>query len=231
MSRFLVTGLFGAFTLAAGSGALVAWADAIAEPGVRPTALAAHWTLKLGVVLAFCVFVFLREPSKRPSREPVAFLACAAAILAVIALREPPAEASTALVVAGELVTLAFGAWLLASVLTLGRCFGVLPEARGLVTHGPYRLVRHPVYLGELGAAAGLVLAAPTVWNVGVLAVFLFAQAVRMRLEERALAAEFPDYAEYAARTPRLVPRIRLGGARPATPADHGDAEVPALSG
>ena len=36
-----------------------------------------------------------------------------------------------------------------------------------------------------------------------------------MRLEERALAAEFPEYAEYAARTPRLVPRVRLGGARP----------------
>ena len=216
MSRFLVTGLFGAFTLAAGSGALAAWADALAQPGVRPTALAAHWTLKLGVVLAFCVFVFLREPSKRPSREPVAFLACAAAILAVIALREPPAEASTALVVAGELVTLAFGAWLLASVLALGRCFGVLPEARGLVTNGPYRFVRHPVYLGELGAAAGLVLAAPTTWNVGVLAVFFSAQAVRMRLEEQALAAEFSEYAAYAACTPRLVPRPRLGGPRPA---------------
>jgi protein-S-isoprenylcysteine O-methyltransferase Ste14 len=214
VSRLLVTVLFGAFTLAAGSGAVSAWGDAVAEPGIRPTALAAHWTLKLGVVLAFCVFVFLREPSKRPSREPVAFLACAAAILAVIALREPPAQASTTLVVAGELVTLAFGAWLLASVLALGRCFGVLPEARGLVTHGPYRVVRHPVYLGELGAAAGLVLAAPTAWNVGVLAVFLFAQAVRMRLEEQALATEFPEYAAYAARTPRLVPRIRLAGAQ-----------------
>jgi len=183
VSRFLVTGLFGAFTLAAGSGALVAWADAIAEPGVRPTALAAHWTLKLGIVLAFCVFVFLREPSKRPSREPVAFLACAAAIVAVVALREPPAEASTALVVAGELVTLGFGAWLLASVLALGRCFGVLPEARGLVTHGPYRIVRHPVYLGELGAAAGLVLAAPTPWNVGVLAVSAGTTVATQRVE------------------------------------------------
>ena len=152
------------------------------------------------VFAAFCVFVFLRKPSKRPSREPVAFLACAAAILAVIALREPPEAASTALVVAGELVTVAFGVWLLVSVLALGRCFGVLPEARGLVTHGPYRFVRHPVYLGELGAAAGLVLAAPTAWNAGVLAVFLGAQAVRMRLEERALAAEFPEYSAYAAR-------------------------------
>jgi protein-S-isoprenylcysteine O-methyltransferase Ste14 len=93
-------------------------------------------------------------------------------------------------------------------VLALGRCFGVLPEVRGLVTRGPYSVVRHPVYLGELGACAGLVLAAPTPWNVGVAAVFTAAQFVRMRLEERALGSEFPEYRSYAARTPRLVPRL-----------------------
>jgi protein-S-isoprenylcysteine O-methyltransferase Ste14 len=229
VSRVAVTGIFAALTLATGTGAIAAWADALADPGVRSGAIAGHWLLKLGVVLAFCIFVFLREPSRRPSREPVAFLACAAAILAVIALREPPEAASTALVVAGELVTVAFGVWLLVSVLALGRCFGVLPEARGLVTHGPYRLVRHPVYLGELGAAAGLVLAAPTAWNAGVLAVFLGAQAVRMRLEERALAAEFPDYSAYAARTPRLVPRPRASAA--ARPAGSLPAATLALAG
>lgn len=206
MSRMVVTALFAAFALATGAGALGAWEEALTEPGVRSAAVGAHWFLKLGVVLAFCVFVFLREPSRRPSREPVAFASCAAAILAVIALREPPAAASTALVVAGELVTVAFAVWLFVAVLALGRCFGVLPEARGLVTHGPYRYVRHPVYLGELGACAGLVLSAPSAWNLTAAAVLLGAQLVRMRLEERALAAEFPEYATYAERTPRLIP-------------------------
>jgi protein-S-isoprenylcysteine O-methyltransferase Ste14 len=111
-------------------------------------------------------------------------------------------------VLTGEVLALLSCVWLLASVLTLGRCFGVLPEARGLVTRGPYGLVRHPVYLGELGACAGLVLAAPTVWNFAVAAVFAGAQAVRMRLEEAELQAHFPGYAGYAARTPRLVPRL-----------------------
>ena len=107
---------------------------------------------------------------------------------------------------AGEIVTLVSCAWLLVAAFALGRCFGILPEVRGLVTHGPYRLVRHPVYLGELGACAGLVLAAPSGWNFAVAVAFAAAQAVRIRLEERALQAEFPEYCEYAASTPRLVP-------------------------
>jgi hypothetical protein len=41
------------------------------------------------------------------------------------------------------------------SLACLGRCFGVFPEVRGLVTRGPYALVRHPLYLSEIIAALG----------------------------------------------------------------------------
>ena len=68
MSRILVTSLFASFTVAIGAGTVGAWGDALAEPGVRSGAVAVHWLLKLGVVLAFSVFVFVREPSRRPSR-------------------------------------------------------------------------------------------------------------------------------------------------------------------
>jgi protein-S-isoprenylcysteine O-methyltransferase Ste14 len=95
-------------------------------------------------------------------------------------------------------------------VLFLGRCFGVLPEARGVVRRGPYRLVRHPVYLGELGAWAGLAIAAPSVANGGVFAGLIVAQVVRMRLEERALAEAFPEYVAYASTTPSLIPNVGL---------------------
>ena len=99
-------------------------------------------------------------------------------------------------------------------MLALGRCFGILPEARGLVTRGPYRFVRHPVYLGELGAVAGLSIGAPSLWNLLVLVAFYAAQAARMRLEEQALGREFPEYADYGAVTPRLVPRVSLALSR-----------------
>ena len=171
----------------------------------RAWALVGYWTLKAAVVAAFTFFIAVRPESRRPSRDPLAFVACAAALVLVVILRQP-SGGSTTLVLAGDFVALVSYVWLLASVLALGKCFGILPEARGLVTRGPYRFVRHPVYLGELGAVLGFVIGAPTFWNIGVLVAFYAAQAVRMRLEEQALTREFPEYAGYAAATPRLVP-------------------------
>jgi protein-S-isoprenylcysteine O-methyltransferase Ste14 len=221
VSRWVVTGVFLLLTAATASSAITASAEAAQDPTVRAWSVAGYSLLKLGVVLAFSFFVFVREPARKPSRDPLAFAACAAAVGAVVVLQEPPASASTPFVVTGDLVTLVACGWLLVAVLSLGRCFGVLPEARGLVTSGPYAVVRHPVYLGELGACAGLVLAAPTYWNFGVAVVFAAAQAVRMRLEEGALTEEFPEYASYAASTPRVVPRV---GLRPRAAAVEGEA-------
>jgi protein-S-isoprenylcysteine O-methyltransferase Ste14 len=219
MSRFVVTAVFLFFTFATGSEALGAFQTAFAEGDLEHWVVAVYSALKAGIVLAFAYFVFARPPSKRRSRDPIAFVACAAALGSIVFLREPTGSTATELVLAGEVVTLLSFAWLVASVLALGKCFGILPEARGLVTRGPYRLARHPVYLGELGACVGLVIAAPSIWNTGVAVVFYVAQSVRMRLEERALTKEFPEYAEYATRTPRLFPRpLRpspLSGPRP----------------
>jgi protein-S-isoprenylcysteine O-methyltransferase Ste14 len=100
--------------------------------------------------------------------------------------------------------------WTIWSLAALGRCFGLFPEARGLVTRGPYQLVRHPVYVGEIISAVGLVIAKPNPL-IGVLfVIFVALQYWRTVYEERALTTAFPeDYPTYAARVPRLLPGAR----------------------
>jgi protein-S-isoprenylcysteine O-methyltransferase Ste14 len=174
---------------------------------MRTVLVALAHILRVQVAMAFAVFTVDRSEPHRRSREPSAFAACAFAMLAVVLVGGAARSTPPALLLAGDALAAAGCLWLLVSVLALGRCFGVLPEARGLVRRGPYRIVRHPVYLGEITALGGLALAAPSLANAAVLAAFVAAQLTRMRLEERALRAAFPEYEHYAASTGRLLPR------------------------
>ncbi|MBI5013930.1 MAG: hypothetical protein HZB55_00365 [Deltaproteobacteria bacterium] len=83
-------------------------------------------------------------------------------------------------------------------VWTLRRAFSITAEARTMVTGGPYRWVRHPVYLGELLAAAGVCAWRFSVVNVALLTAFVLAQCWRSRVEETKLARSFPEYAAWA---------------------------------
>ena len=90
----------------------------------------------------------------------------------------------------------------------LGRSFSLMSEARGLVTHGPYRFVRHPLYLvEELAAIAGFIEAFSLIAGL-LLALQIAFQIRRILNEEAVLAASFPGYARYQARTARVIPGI-----------------------
>ena len=81
-------------------------------------------------------------------------------------------------------------------------------EEPDLVTTGPYRFIRHPIYSGIILGAIGTALAT-TLFGliaVAVIAGFFVFSASR---EERFLGAEFPDtYPSYKARTKMLVPFV-----------------------
>jgi protein-S-isoprenylcysteine O-methyltransferase Ste14 len=99
---------------------------------------------------------------------------------------------------------LAYSVWGLAY---LRRSFSIIPEARRLVTGGPYSLSRHPVYLGEIVAAIGINLATAGLPGALAVAYFILCELLRIRWEEGVLARAFPDdYPTYALRVPRYLP-------------------------
>jgi protein-S-isoprenylcysteine O-methyltransferase Ste14 len=90
----------------------------------------------------------------------------------------------------------------------LGKSFGLVAADRGIVAGGPYRLVRHPVYLGYLIASIGFLLTNVSGRNVIVYFVTYFFQVSRILAEERVLS-EDADYREYRDRVRfRLIPGI-----------------------
>jgi len=94
---------------------------------------------------------------------------------------------------------------------------GHLAKNERLATSGPYALVRNPLYIGTLLAAAGLASASRSVLLAVVFAaVFLLVYLPVIELEEQHLRSLFPEYEEYAARVPMLWPRPRalLGNER-----------------
>lgn len=89
---------------------------------------------------------------------------------------------------------------------------GVEPHSDRLVTEGPFRLVRHPVYLGLALALLGVPVVTRSLSGLAaVLLLFLPAAMYRARLEDQALARKFgPQWQTYAARTRFLLPGRRL---------------------
>lgn len=91
---------------------------------------------------------------------------------------------------------------------------GVLEKGGDLCTDGPYRHVRHPLYLASFIAALGFCVMMDVVWAwLVVLPIFVAIYAAQAILEERRLRAEFGEaHAEYARRVPMILPRLRADG-------------------
>lgn len=120
----------------------------------------------------------------------------------------PVVEPSPLLAAPGAVLLIAGMTWSLVSLACLGRSFGVFPEARSLVTRGPYRYIRHPLYLGEIVAALGAILPAFSLYTVALFGAFVGFQYWRAINEEWALSAVFAEYGDYAERTWRILPGI-----------------------
>ncbi len=111
---------------------------------------------------------------------------------------------------AGAVVWLAgclFGVW---GVWNLRYAFSIEPQARQLVTSGPYRFARHPIYTAYLLQYAGILLVTPSVGFALLLLVWYELAVLRVRFEEGVLAQAFPEYGQYRLRVGRFLPALRL---------------------
>ena len=187
------------------------------------------WTL-VAVVAAWisfaAIFVLRRRPtvSAERTRDPmgtVGLVLQGVGFGLVWSIRRPPTvpllETSFPVLVAIAVLDVAIAAASVAlcfwSVRHLGRQWALaarLVEGHQLVTGGPYRHVRNPIYTGMLGMliATGLAVSRPLGLLLGVL-VFVAGTVIRVRAEERLLRTAFGETWEaWARQTPALLPGI-----------------------
>jgi len=77
-----------------------------------------------------------------------------------------------------------------------------------LITSGPFKYIRHPIYTALLLAMLAITINANT-WIAYILWIMLFADLYfKLQFEEKFLKEKFPEYEEYIRRTKRLIPWI-----------------------
>jgi len=128
--------------------------------------------------------------------------------LGVGILRLPVASLSLTWQIVAALLVLAGSAASAVILVRLGKAFSIMPEARVLVTSGPYAYARHPLYAAELITILGTAIQFQQPW-AGLLAIAVVAlQVIRSIFEEQVLLEAYPAYADYRARTKRFIPGV-----------------------
>lgn len=175
-------------------------------------AYAVHIAMRLSTVafmllVAAAVIARTRPSGKASGLEP-RVSALVGSFLTYGIVLFPRHDLSPPLELISTLLILVGTAGAVAALCQLGRSFSVMAESRQLVTSGPYRFLRHPLYLTEEIAIIGLFMQFASLWTALFLAVHVAIQLRRIHNEETVLSAKFPEYAAYKRNTSRLIPGI-----------------------
>jgi protein-S-isoprenylcysteine O-methyltransferase Ste14 len=136
-------------------------------------------SILLAAQSAFAAFyLVMHKPVERVSHPLLTFISW---VCALLPLSFDVQHADVRYSIPGLLLAL----W---SLLALGFSFSIAPEDRGIVERGPYRWIRHPMYLGEILSLLGLCISSAGVtWNWLALIMFARLIVVRIHTEERVL--------------------------------------------
>jgi protein-S-isoprenylcysteine O-methyltransferase Ste14 len=136
----------------------------------------------------------------------VAYFGMVGGLLVLLATKKVFAE--SVFVIVPQVVAVLLMVW---ARITFGRRsyhLAANPTEGGVVTTGPYRFIRHPIYTAVCLFIVPGVLAHWT-WSTALLgALVLTCALVRMFFEERLLMARYPEYAHYATTTSRMIPLV-----------------------
>lgn len=96
-----------------------------------------------------------------------------------------------------------------ATLVFLRKSFSLVPQARVLITSGPYRLARHPIYLAYMFEYFGIWMARGATVPYSLMMILWMAITYwRTRLEEQVLTQAFPEYEDYRREVGRFFPRF-----------------------
>ncbi|MBR0801112.1 isoprenylcysteine carboxylmethyltransferase family protein [Bradyrhizobium jicamae] len=112
-----------------------------------------------------------------------------------------PNIASTVCVLTGMIM-------MLVTIRHLGRSFSIVPQAHAVVKTGPYRWIKHPLYLSEEIVIVGVVLQYLSPVTVALLILHIGIQVCRILYEEDLLRRSLPEYSGYEASRWRLIPYV-----------------------
>jgi protein-S-isoprenylcysteine O-methyltransferase Ste14 len=181
--------------------------------------MAPTFLMELGVAISFLI----RDEPKattRSLRARVSAYAGSFLVLVFLQLAQPAhpewfVPQITVLTPVAVALWLGGSLWSVYSVWHLRRAFSIEPAARRLITSGPYRVARHPVYTGYFIEYIGVLMTVPSFALALVLLLWTVAMIDRMHLEESVLSSAFPEYAAYKRRVGALGPVLFRRTSRP----------------
>lgn len=176
------------------------------------------WILETGLLLGYALVWITRPAATSPAKGfKEAILPLLLVLLPFAIVAQPytynswiPGKAALHLggLYAINIVLILAGILNIIGLSAMRKSFAIMAEARVLVTTGPYRWVRHPMYAAHFLIFLCVLLQRFAPVTLALYMVFFAGQFIRARIEEQKLTRTFPEYAEYRLKTGMFLPRL-----------------------